>query len=145
MSVSDGFLACKTRKKKKSNSNKRKGVLFTVLSLLEMPEFGGTDSCSLMSALDSIVNIGGNILLDDYNVKPVSATSNGINVNLGVYNGTLMMLKEERSWLVVIHYINHRLELAIKNAVNDIAQVTECHKFYDNIYYLFKNLDKLKI
>ena len=74
--------------------------------------------------------------MDDYNTKLASATSNGANVNLGVYNGALTVLKAEGPRLVVINCVNHRLELGIRDAVKDIMQF-ECKKFYTNTY-LFK-------
>ena len=109
-----------------------------------MSEFGGADSHTLKSALDCIFNTGGNTPLEYYNTKLVSPTSSGANVNLVVYNGTLKILKVELPWLVFNHCVNHRLELAIKDAVKGIAQFAECDKFYTNIYYLFKNSSKLK-
>ena len=84
-------------------------------------EFGGTDSRGLKSAQASVLRFKGNRSLDDYNTKLVAATSDGVNVNLGVYNGSLTMLKAERPWLVLKQCVNYRLELAIKDAVKGIA------------------------
>ena len=50
-------------------------------------------------------------------------------MNLGIYGGALMMMVEQRSWLVIIHCINHRLELAIKDAVSDINNFQDCDNF----------------
>ena len=55
-----------------------------------------------------------------------------------------MMMVEQRSWLVIIHCINHRLELAIKDAVSDINNFQDCDKFYLTLIFLFKNSGKLK-
>ena len=116
---------------------------YFVVALLEMAEFGGTDALSLKQALDSVFQMG-NIPLEDYETKLVSATSHGANVNLGIYNGALTMMKHERPWLVTIHCANHRLELALKDAVVDIPKFNECDKFYTILFYLFKNSGKLK-
>ena len=43
-----------------------------------------------------------------------------------------------------IHCVNHRLELAIKDAVSDINAFGHCDRFYLNLYFLFKNSGKLK-
>ena len=53
---------------------------------------------------------------DDYIKHVVSATADGANVNFGVVNGVLTQLKAEREWLVIVHCINHRVELGIKGA-----------------------------
>ena len=54
-----------------------------------MKNFGGADANSLKSALDSVFQKDGNVPLNDYNTKLISATADGANVNLGVYNGAL--------------------------------------------------------
>ena len=57
-----------------------------------MADFGGTDAHSLKNALDSVFNDTGNVSLADYETKLVSTTSDGANVNLGVYNGALTVV-----------------------------------------------------
>ena len=97
-----------------------------------MSEFGTTDSCSLKSALDNVFNIGGNTTLDDHNTKLVLTPSAGANVKLGVYKGALTMLKAEHPSPVIINCVNHRVKLAIKDAVEGIAQFAEC----DTLIYI---------
>ena len=48
--------------------------------------------------------------------KLVSICVDGAAVNLGVHNGLSTLLKQEAPWLVAIHCMNHRLELAVKDA-----------------------------
>ena len=82
---------------KKTNNEKelillieKEGVpIYLLASLLEMADFGGTDAHSLKNALDSVFSDTGNVPLADYDTKLVSVTSDGANVNLGVYNGAL--------------------------------------------------------
>ena len=40
----------------------------------------------------------------------------GAAVNLGVRRGLVALLREDLPWLVAIHCLNHRLELAVKDA-----------------------------
>ena len=56
--------------------------VYLVASLLEMADSGGTDAHSLKNVLDSAFNDTGNVLLADYEIKLISATSDGTNVNL---------------------------------------------------------------
>ena len=113
-----------------------------------MAQFRGTDAESLKNAVDSVFEKRGNhpfpIPLDDYLTKMVSATANGANVSMGKYNGALTMMARERPWLIVIHCMNHRIELAIKDMVKSVDKFKECDKFCNTIFNLFKNSGKLK-
>ena len=114
----------------------KEGVpVYLVASLLEAADFGGTDA---------VFNDTGNVPLADYETKLISATSDGANVNLGVCNGTLTQLAHEWPWLVTVHFVNHRLELAMKDTISQIIDYQECDRFYTTIFYLFKNSRKLK-
>ena len=86
----------------------------------------------------------GNISIDDYQTKLVIATADGANMNPGIYGAALTMMAEQRPGLVTIHNINHRLELAIKDAISDINKFQNRDKFYLILFFLFKNSDKLK-
>ena len=153
--LSDGSQARKTGSEKELvlvRVEKLGIPVYFVISLLEMASFRGTDAASLKLALDSVFQVenhelnckSGNLPLDDYQTKLVSATADGANVNMGIYNGALTLMANERPWLVIIHCVNHRLELAIKDAVKAIPQFQDCDRFYNNIFYLFKNSGKLK-
>ena len=85
--------------------------------------------------LDSVFETGNNPI-DNYQTKLVNATTDAANVNLGIYEGALTIMAEQRPWLVTIHCVNHHLQLAIKDAVSDINKFQECDKFYLNEYYL---------
>ena len=132
--LSDGIQARK-------NSNEKELVLlevekngtpvYFVNAPLEMAEFGGTDSISLIKSLDSVFETGNSLLLD-YQTKLSSATSKDANVNLGIYSGALTMMKENRPWLITICCANQRFKLALKNVVKEISKFTECNKFYTN-------------
>ena len=63
----------------------KEGVLvYLVASLLEVTDFGGTDTQSLKNALDNVFDDTENVLLADYETKLISATSDRANVNVGV-------------------------------------------------------------
>lgn len=70
--------------------------VYLVASLLEMADFGGTDSHYLKNVLDSVFNDTGNVTLADYETKLVSATSDEANVNPGVYNSALTQFMNDR-------------------------------------------------
>ena len=113
-------------RQKKTGNEKEPVLVYFVLvyfavALLEMAEFGGTDAVSLKKGLDLVFE-SVNVPLLDYWIKLMSAISNGGNLNLGICSWALNMMKENRPWLVTIHYANHRLELALKYAVKEIPK-----------------------
>lgn len=60
-----------------------------------MAAFGGTNADALKKGLDSVFETE-NIPIDDYQTKLVSATTDGANVNLDIYGGSLTMMTEQR-------------------------------------------------
>ena len=145
--LSDGSQARKTKNEKELTLVRveRNGKpTYFVASLINMEDYGGVDAVSLKSALDSVFGATGNIPLEDYETKLVTATADGANVNLGIYSGALTRLKEQRPWLITFHCVNHRLELGIKDAVAQVPKFREIDSFYTTLFYLFKNSGKLK-
>lgn len=75
----------------------------------------------------------------------VSATSDGAGVNPCVYNGLLAQLrKDERPWLVSIHCVSHRMELAVTDSMLKQKTFVELKDFMILLYYLFKRSGNLK-
>lgn len=152
--LSDGSQARKTNDEKELIlvRTERNGLpVYFVVSLLEMASLGGTDANSIKAAIDGVFHsaedddsCNGRIPLTDYRTKVVSVTSDGASVNLGVYNGVLTQMKRERDWLVTIHCVNHRLELALKDAVKAFKPFDEVDRFYQDVWSLLKNSGKLK-
>ena len=143
--LSDGRQARKTGNEKELvlvQIEKNSIPVYFVVALLEMEEFSGADVVSLKKSLDSVFE-SGNVLLLDYQTKLMSATSDNTNVNLGIYSGALIMMKENRPLLITIHCASHRLGLVLKDA-KEISKFAEHDKFYTNMFYLFKSFIKLK-
>ena len=45
-----------------------------------------------------------------------------------------MQMKNEREWLVTIHCVNHRLELALKGAVKGFKTVNTVDELYKDVW-----------
>ena len=89
-------------------------------ALQDCNEFGGTDADSLKLAIDTAFdNDNGTIKIseDTFQKLMVSSTADGASVNFGRYNGVLTQQKETRPWLVTIHCVAHRAELALKDSL----------------------------
>ena len=114
-------------------------------SLLEMNDWGGTDVESFEKGITHIFRDAGSIPLDveDFKMKLVCCTSDGASVNFGAKTGLMTRLSVQRPWVIKIHCTNHRVELAIKQALAE----TEFYKmddFYYSTTFLLKNSGKIK-
>jgi hypothetical protein len=81
--------------------------------------------------------------LEDYQNKVVSATADGASVNMGCYRGVLTQLKD-RVWLLILHCINHRIELAVKDSFKEESAFDEVEEFYISLFYYLKNSGAIK-
>ena len=82
-----------------------------------MSQWGGTDASLLKIAIDHIFSATGEFpMVEGYPTKLVGITADGASVNTGRISGLMTRLGEDRDWLVKIHCINHRVELAVKDA-----------------------------
>ena len=74
--------------------------------------------------------------------KLVSICVDGAAVNLGVRRGLSTLLKQESPWLVSIHCMNHRLELAAKDAFSTIAFMNEVSTMLSNLHTVYEKSPK---
>ena len=67
----------------------------------------------------------------------------GASVNFGRSSGLMKRLSNGRDWLITFHCVNHRVELAVKDAfkTSDFVVVDQ---FYMGVYNLLKNSGKIK-
>ena len=117
---------------------------YFVASLLEMSELGGTDAESLKEAMDNIFSEKGSLPVKEYNLKLVSVTADGASVNTGKLSGLMTRFASTRIWLVRIHCINSRIELAVKDAFTGISKLNDIGDFYQSNFNLLKNSGKIK-
>lgn len=74
--------------------------------------------------------------------KFIGFLSDGASVNLGKKSGLVALLKHEMDWVIGIHCLNHRLELAIKDAFkNTFIEETICEMLM-RLYYFYENSPK---
>jgi len=121
-------------------------IYFGFYNLLKIKEtffifsYGGANATAIKKAVDKIFtekyNLGD---VEQYCDKMISATADGASVNFGIYKGLLTKLSEDRPWLLKIHCVNHRLELAVKDAMKDSPLFILAHRMYTTIYYLLQN------
>ena len=55
----------------------------------------------------------------------IATTADGASVNFGKHTGVMVQLQEKIPWLIQIHCVAHRLELALKDAFKNSFYVVE--------------------
>ena len=75
-------------------------------------------------------------------MRLVGINLNRKSVNIGRKHGIATLLKALLPWLEVIHYFNQRLELALKDAFQDIKSFQMIDEMLVKVYYLYQNLPK---
>ena len=115
-----------------------------VADLLQISKYGGTGTEVLKNRIDKIFEKEGHLSIQNYNEKMVSFTSDGASVNTG-QNEVLItrMKRDRRDWLVPIHCVNHRVELAIKDSF-DKSPFSAVDKLCITLFNLFKNSGAIK-
>ena len=115
-----------------------------VADLLQLSRYGGTGAEALKNGIDEIFEKEGHLLIQNCNEKMVSFTSDGASVNTG-QNESLMtsMNRDRRDWLVPIPFLNHRIELVIKDSFEE-SPFSTVDKLYITLFNLFKNSGAIK-
>ena len=113
--------------------------------MLHLATFGGTGAEALKDGIDSIFAENGPFHLPDdgYKFKVVTCTSDGASVNFGKKTGLMKRMADERARLVKIHCANHRVELAVKEAIIN-SRFKTIDSTYIIIFGLLKNSGKIE-
>ena len=117
---------------------------FIFLNLIELQK--GTAS-AITEALPSCLSQYG--FYDAYlKQNLISFTSNGASVMLGKNSGVAKRLMEKYPDIIVWHCLNHRLELAVGDAVSEVVGVNYFRDFMNKLYALHsqspKNMKELE-
>ena len=75
--------------------------------------------------------------IDDWKTKLIGLCVDGAAVNLGRRRGLVTLLRQEVPWIEGIHCLNHRLELAAKDAFSE-TYMTEVTKVLMDMYYVYQ-------
>lgn len=108
--------------------------------LLALKDVANANAAGLLAVLtDSLTDVG----LGDYHERVVGFMSDGASVNFGTKGGLLTKLQTEAAmpWIIGIHCLNHRLELAVKDAFRNTPFDDIC-TLLANIYPVFSRSPK---
>lgn len=100
-----------------------------------LPLSGTTSETIYNTLIDFLTNIGltDEILANQF----VAFCSDGASNMLGKHQGVATLLQSKYPNLVVFHCMAHRLELAVKQAIDDVNSVSHFRDLIDSIYKLF--------
>ena len=109
--------------------------------LLDLVELEGQGAESIyISMLKSLHDAGFNNEYLKNNL--IAFCSDGASVMLGRNSGVGARLKKDFPNIVIWHCLNHRLQLALDDSVNDIKQINHFEIFMDKIYTIFHQSNK---
>ena len=109
-----------------------------------MSRYGGIGAGALKNGIDKIFEKERHLPIQNYNKKIVSFTSDGASVNTGQNEGLMTRMKRDRrDWLVPIHCVNHRVEMAIKESFDELPFLA-VDKLCITLINLFKNSGAIK-
>jgi len=91
---------------------------------------GSETTQGILSTLARIFEENG---IDDWRNKLVAFVADGAAINLGERKGVSTLLRQRSPWLVSIHCFNHRLELAVKDALGQ-TNFRDVTTFLDSLY-----------
>ena len=117
---------------------------FFVVGLIDLDKYGNATADHLKEAIDDLFINQLQLTEDVCTHQLISATTDGASVNTGRKNGLLMQLQRGRDWLVTVHCISHRLELALKDCLLKEKSFKEMKDLMVVLYYQFKRSGKLK-
>ncbi|KAK6182072.1 hypothetical protein SNE40_009836 [Patella caerulea] len=80
--------------------------------------------------------------LIDFESKWVGFMADGASVNMGKKHGLGELLKKEMDWLIVIHCLNHRLELAAKDTFSGCSEFGDMMAILNSLRSLYNHSPK---
>ena len=113
-----------------------------LLKCIHMDDYG-SDAVDLKRAVDETIT-SEYINEEQYKIKLVCVCADGASVSMGRYKGAVTNIKKTRPWLLDIHCSNHRLELAVQDALKEDAAFTKVDELLLQLYQLTKNSGKVK-
>ena len=113
------------------------------IGMEDLASYGGANANGVKGAHDQVFK-NMNVHQSIYTNGMVSCTADGASVNFGRWEGFLVKMEETRPWLVKLHCVNHRAELAVKSVFESSSPCKEIDILYEGIRNLLKNSGRLK-
>ena len=120
--LSDGSQARKTGSEKElvfARTLKNGAPIYYCVALQDIDAFGDANAENVKASIDDVFQNPEKIHIsaESFQKHLVGVTADGAAVNTGIYNGVLTRLRNDnRPWLVTIHCVSHRVELALNQS-----------------------------
>jgi hypothetical protein len=146
--LSDGSQARKTGSEKELvyiRVVKDGAPTYLCVALENIDDYGHATADNLKTAIDQVFLEKIGISKTDYQKKLVSSTADGASMNFGAYSGLLtQMSADDQSWLLKIHCVCHRVELAFGKALMNVKEFADVRQFMISLFYVCKKSGKFK-
>ena len=114
---------------------------FSPTQFVDLIELDRQDADTIQSAvLKGLSDVG--LSLEYLKKNLIGICTDGASVMLGRKSGVATRFKEKFPNIIVWHCLNHRLQLALDDAVNEIKHVNHFKIFLDKIYSIFHQSNK---
>jgi len=90
------------------------------------------------SIVEAVCNVMESEVSTDWKSKLVAITTDGAAVMTGVNNGVVTKLRADRSYVLGIHCMAHRLELAFSDAVRKNVMAKKVEDLLSGLYTLYR-------
>jgi hypothetical protein len=111
---------------------------FVFLDLVELENQTATAICASLLHCLELHGFSDSYLKDNF----VGFVSDGASVMLGKKSGVARLILNKYPNIIVWHCLNHRLELAVSDAINEVAGVNHFQMFFDKLYSLYSRSPK---
>ncbi|GBN92117.1 E3 SUMO-protein ligase KIAA1586 [Araneus ventricosus] len=130
--------ACNTATGTASTISKERSPNYLFLDLIELSD---QTSATILQASLNCLNQNG--FCDDYiQENLVAFASNGTSVMLGKQSGVAQNFAEKYPNIILCHCMNHRIELAVSDSVDDVGAVNHFQIFMDKLYTPYRKSSK---
>jgi hypothetical protein len=136
--LTDGSQARKTKSEKELiflRTIKDGNPVFFCVALENIDDYGDATSDNLKKSVENALIEKLKMTKEAMVHKMVSAVADEASVNMGHKTGMLTQLKEERKWLLSIHCICHRVELAFRDSLMGFKELTDVKDFMVSITF----------
>lgn len=143
----DGSEARKTKEEKELVYCKvviRGQPIELLLKCQRMTDFGNVDANGTKNAFDDAFLNVYEVPAERFENLLVGVCADGASVNMGRISGACTQMKLQRPWLLVVHCVNHRLELAVGDSFKSNGAFKILDEMMVNVFYLFRNSGKNK-
>ena len=110
-----------------------------VTKFLSIQALAKSDAHGIVAAIDKAFLDETDMQPDEWRMKTVGMSTDGAAVMVGVRSGVVTRIKADVPHLLSVHCVAHRLELGIKDTINQVAYLKKVDGLLSSIYKFYSN------